>query len=74
MANNLSKVNNSDLPTLIGQRVIVRFAPNTSERRGIIGAYDSTNHKVRIDEDKTHFWVSTTNTPDHYIFIHNLVS
>ena len=71
MAQNHTKVNNTDLPTLIGQRVVVRYTADASERRGIVGANDATNSKVRIDQGKGHFWVSSINTPAHYIFVDN---
>lgn len=68
---NRAKVNNADLPTLIGQRVVVRQTADESQRIGIAAAYDAVNQKVRIDQGKGHFWVSAINTPAHYIYVDN---
>lgn len=71
MAQNHTKVNNADLQGLMGQRVRIRLAVNTHDRIGVVGAYDSVNQKIRIDQDKTHFWITAINTTAHSISIDN---
>lgn len=71
MAQNHIKVNNSDLQGLMGQRVRIRLAVNAHDRIGVVGAYDSINQKIRIDQDKTHFWITALNTTAHSISIDN---
>ena len=60
----------ADLPNQNGQRVVVRSTIDGSERRGIIGAKDTVNNKVRVDQGKGHFWQSTT-ANNVYIFSDN---
>lgn len=66
-----TKVNHADLPNLSGQSVVVRFTADESEKRGVVSAYDSVNHKVRINQGKRHFWVPSVNTTDHIIRVEN---
>ena len=71
MPQNHTKVNNSALQSLMGQRVRFRFAANAPDKVGTVGAYDSVNQKIRIDQDKTHFWITALDTAAHSISLDN---
>ena len=63
-----TKVNASDLPNLIGQTVIVRSNVDNSQKRGTVLAYDATKQAVQIDQNKSHFWQSVSNSSGVYIY------
>lgn len=72
MANVQQKLTNSSLANSnqIGTPVVIRFTADESEKIGKLGAYDSINQKLRIDQGKRHFWITSLDTPAHIIRKH----
>lgn len=65
-----NKINHTDLPVLVGQSVTVRSNVDNSEKRGIVGFYDSVKNYVRVDFNRSSFWVQTVvNDASQYVYI-----
>mgnify|MGYP007027865829 CR=1 FL=1 len=69
MPTSKAKINHTDMPSLIGQAVVIRSNIDHSEKRGVIGAYDSVGGWVRIDVNRSNFWAKTTNQPNEYVYL-----
>ena len=64
-----AKITHADLPTLIGQPIVVRSNVDNSEKRGVIGAYDAVHNVVRVDVNRSHFFANTVNQSTEYVYM-----
>jgi hypothetical protein len=63
------KITHADIPTLIGQAIVVRSNSDNSEKRGVIGSYDNTKNMARVDVGRSNFWVNTVNQATEYVYM-----
>jgi len=64
-----AKITHTALPTVIGQAVTIRSNVDNSEKRGVVAYFDAAKNAVRVDRNRSSFWVFAVNSASEYVFI-----